>query len=108
MKQTDYFRRRVVQQRPYIRLARCEKAAREPELTEIQPDGRVRHWLFVPELGKYLRVVTLVGCFIEENKRAEIFAYGYQDTVFSSRPVQQHPIARIRTTVSGFGNLMAA
>lgn len=22
-------------------------------------DGRVRYWAFVPELGKYLRVVTL-------------------------------------------------
>ena len=32
---------------------------REPEATEVQPDGRVRYWRFVPELDKYLRVVTL-------------------------------------------------
>ena len=30
-----------------------------PSRTEIQPDGRIRHWGFVKELGKYLRVVTL-------------------------------------------------
>lgn len=26
---------------------------------QIQADGRVRHWRYVAELGKYLRVVTL-------------------------------------------------
>ncbi len=26
---------------------------------EVQPDERIRHWIFIPELGKYLRVVTL-------------------------------------------------
>jgi hypothetical protein len=26
--------------------------------TEIQPNGRIRYWAFIPELGKYLRVVT--------------------------------------------------
>jgi hypothetical protein len=28
-------------------------------MREVQNDGRIRHWAFVPELGKYLRVVTL-------------------------------------------------
>ena len=32
---------------------------REAVHREVQPDGRIRHWLFIPELGKYLRVVTL-------------------------------------------------
>jgi hypothetical protein len=59
MKQTDYFRRRVLQQRPYIKLEWCEKAVRQPEHIEVQPDGRIRHWLFVPQLGKHLRVITL-------------------------------------------------
>jgi hypothetical protein len=27
--------------------------------TELQSDGRWRYWIFVEELGKYLRVVTL-------------------------------------------------
>jgi hypothetical protein len=30
-----------------------------PARKESQSDGRVRYWAFVPELGKYLRVVTL-------------------------------------------------
>ena len=59
MDQTDYFARRVLLERPYIRLEWCEAAVREPEAMEVQPDGRVRHWRFVPELGKHLRVVTL-------------------------------------------------
>ena len=26
--------------------------------TQRQDNGRIRHWTFIPELGKYLRVVT--------------------------------------------------
>jgi hypothetical protein len=59
MEQTPYFRRRVLLQRPYIRLEWCEQAVRDPTHTEIQPDGRVRSWRFIDELGKYLRVITL-------------------------------------------------
>jgi hypothetical protein len=59
MKQTEYFKRRVLQQRPYIQLDWCEQAVRHPDHTEVQADGRIRHWLFVPELGKFLRVITL-------------------------------------------------
>ena len=29
-----------------------------PFRTEVQANGRIRHWAFIPELGKYLRVVT--------------------------------------------------
>jgi hypothetical protein len=32
---------------------------RTPDATEVQPDGRIRYWLYIPELGKYLRVITL-------------------------------------------------
>ncbi len=59
MKQTEYFKRRVLGERPYFDLEWCETAVREPEATEVQSDGRVRHWRFVPELDKHLRVVTL-------------------------------------------------
>ena len=59
MEQTEYFRRRVILERPYIRLEWCEQTVREPEATEVQADGRIRHWRFVAELGKHLRVVTL-------------------------------------------------
>lgn len=56
---TDYFCRDVLEKRPYIRIEWCLAAVQNPVRLEVQPDGRVRHWLFVPELGKYLRVVTL-------------------------------------------------
>jgi hypothetical protein len=59
MEQTEYFKRRVLQERPYIQLEWCEATVRGPEATEVQPDGRIRHWRFVPEIGKHLRVVTL-------------------------------------------------
>jgi len=38
----------------------CEAALARPVRKEVQPDGRIRHWVFVPELNRYLRVVTLV------------------------------------------------
>jgi hypothetical protein len=28
------------------------------ETKEVQPNGRIRHWAFVEELGKYVRVIT--------------------------------------------------
>ncbi|HYO24300.1 MAG TPA: hypothetical protein VEQ85_05060 [Lacipirellulaceae bacterium] len=59
MKQTSYFRRRVLLQRPYIKLEWCEQAVRAPERVEVEPCGRIRHWRFVDELGKHLRVITL-------------------------------------------------
>jgi len=35
-------------------------ALRRPVRHEVQPeDGRIRHWVWIPELGRYLRVVTL-------------------------------------------------
>lgn len=57
---TDYFRNDVLEKRPYIRLAWCEEALRNPVRREVQPDdGRIRHWLWIEALGRYLRVVTL-------------------------------------------------
>ena len=59
MKQTEYFKHRVLAQRPYIRLEWCQAAVDNPDFKETQADGRIRHWRFIPELGKYLRVITL-------------------------------------------------
>ena len=56
---TDYFRNDVLIKRPYICMEWCELAMQNPVRREIQDDGRIRYWLFVPELDKYLRVVTL-------------------------------------------------
>ena len=59
MKTTRYFEEQVLRKRPYLKREWCELALRNPVRKEIQPDGRIRHWVFIPELNKYLRVVTL-------------------------------------------------
>jgi predicted ATPase len=59
MKTTRYFEEQVLRKRPYIRLEWCERALLEVIRREPQSDGRIRHWVFIPELQKYLRVVTL-------------------------------------------------
>ena len=59
MPTTRYFQEQVLRKRPYIRLEWCERAIRNSVRREVQLNGRVRSWIFIPELGKYLRVVTL-------------------------------------------------
>lgn len=56
---TDYFRRDVLPKRSYLRLEWCLAVLKKPVRREVQSDGRIRYWGYVPELGKYLRVVTL-------------------------------------------------
>jgi hypothetical protein len=59
MKTTRYFNDQVLRKRPYLRAEWCEAAVTHPVRREVQPDGRIRHWVFVRDLGKYLRVITL-------------------------------------------------
>ena len=59
MKTTRYFEEQVLRKRPYIEREWCEQALINPVRRETQPDGRIRHWVYVAELGHYLRVVTL-------------------------------------------------
>lgn len=59
MKTTRYFEEQVRRKRPYIQDEWIEAVIAEPEASEVEESGRVRHWGFVPALGKYLRVVTL-------------------------------------------------
>ena len=56
---TRYFREQVLRKRPYLKDEWCERAISRPVATEKQPNGRIRHWLYIEEAGKYLRVVTL-------------------------------------------------
>jgi hypothetical protein len=56
---TAYFRGVVLAKRSYIQLEWCAQAVRTPLRKETQPDGRIRHWIWVSELNRYLRVVTL-------------------------------------------------
>ena len=59
MKTTRYFEEQVLAKRSYIRREWGERAIQEPVKKEIQTDGRIRHWIYIAELSKYLRVVTL-------------------------------------------------
>ncbi|MGD0061691.1 MAG: hypothetical protein ABSD58_19965 [Verrucomicrobiia bacterium] len=60
MKATPYFTEQVLRKRPYIKQEWCEQIVANPLKCEVQPDGRIRFWGKVPELGgRYLRVVTL-------------------------------------------------
>ena len=59
MKSTRYFKEQVLRKRTYIKIEWCEKALKEFVRKEIQPDGRIRYWIFVNEIDRYLRVVTL-------------------------------------------------
>jgi len=56
---TRYFREQVLRKRPYLKLDWCQAVIDAPDRSEIEPNGRVRYWGFIPELGKWLRVVTL-------------------------------------------------
>ena len=59
MKTTRYFEEQVLRKRPYIRREWCEAVLRSPVRREPQPDGRIRFWGYIEELGKHLRIVTL-------------------------------------------------
>jgi len=59
MKTTRYFEEQVLRKRPYLKRVWCEQALENPIKQEMQPDERIRYWIFVAELGKHLRVVTL-------------------------------------------------
>jgi len=59
MKTTRYFEEQILRKRPYLKREWCERAIREPLKRQTQEDGRIRLWIRVPELGKFLRVVVL-------------------------------------------------
>ena len=59
MKTTRYFEEQVLRKRPYLQRAWIQSALERPIRRQIQPDGRVRYWARVPEVDRYLRVVTL-------------------------------------------------
>jgi hypothetical protein len=60
MKSTDYFRNDVLIKRPYLREEWIELALSQPIKREVQAeDGRIRQWVWIEALERYLRVVTL-------------------------------------------------
>lgn len=44
--------------RSYLKMEWIEQVMNSPILIAIQPNGRVRMWGLIEEMGKYLRVVT--------------------------------------------------
>ena len=59
LKTTRYFEEQVIRKRPYIKREWLEKAMKNAVKLERQEDGRFRAWIWVEEMGKYLRVVIL-------------------------------------------------
>jgi hypothetical protein len=60
MQTTDYFRNDVMVKRPYIKTEWLELALASPIRRDVQvDDGRIRHWVWIEALNRYLRVVTL-------------------------------------------------
>jgi hypothetical protein len=58
MKTTPYFSASVMARRPYLRREWIESVLANPLRTEVQANGRIRRWALIPNVGKYLRVVT--------------------------------------------------
>lgn len=44
--------------RPNLRDVWLELALTDPIRIEVQDNGRIRHWVFIAETNKFLRVVT--------------------------------------------------
>jgi len=59
LKTTRYFEEQVLRKRPYLQRSWCEDAVEKPLRREVHPNGRIRHWIFVGQEQRYLRVVTL-------------------------------------------------
>jgi len=59
VKTTRYFEEQVLRKRPYLQRVLIQAAIERPLRREVQPDGRVRYWIWVPKVSKFLRVVTL-------------------------------------------------
>ncbi|CAN5859755.1 hypothetical protein BH24GEM1_BH24GEM1_01020 [soil metagenome] len=59
VKATRYFQEQVLRKRAYLRLDWIESVLRTPARRAIQPDGRIRHWGYIPASGRWIRVVTL-------------------------------------------------
>lgn len=51
-----------------IRYEWTKRGFQTPQYTELQSDGRTKHWVYVPEKARWLRVVILEdGCTVLTN-----------------------------------------
>jgi hypothetical protein len=58
METTNYFNANVMVRRPYLKIEWIEYVLSNPIRVEVQANGRIRHWAFISEVNKYLRVIT--------------------------------------------------
>ncbi len=58
MRTTAYFRDSVMKRRPYLKREWIEYVIQNPASTEVQDNGRIRLWAYVPSLKGYLRVIV--------------------------------------------------
>lgn len=64
MKITAYYEQNVRLRRPEIQDKWLEKAIENPEFIEVQPNGRIRHYIYISEYDKFLRVVLDNGAVL--------------------------------------------
>lgn len=75
MKTTDYFRRSVMEDPDLsdITIGMCERVVATAEYTNHQGNGLWQIWGYVPELDRYIRVITsadreeLINAFKDRN-----------------------------------------
>jgi hypothetical protein len=56
---TDYFENEVLRKRPHLKKEWCIRVVDRPIHSERQENNRYRVWAEIPDLGRFLRVVTL-------------------------------------------------
>jgi hypothetical protein len=61
METTEFFRTRVRALRPAISDAWIAATLASPIAPEFQADGRIKYRGFIPEVGRFLRVIALPG-----------------------------------------------
>jgi len=64
MKTTGYFENSVRKRRPILKDEWIEKALANPEFVTVQPNGRIRHYIYIEEYDKFLRVVIDEGAVL--------------------------------------------
>lgn len=55
---TDNFAKSVIVRRPYLKAEWIEYVLKNSMRMEVQSNGRIRHWAYIAQVAKYLRMVT--------------------------------------------------
>ena len=61
METTEYFEREVRLKHPEVQDEWVERVLANPSHTELQDDGRIRYYGYIPELGHWIRVIVEDG-----------------------------------------------